>query len=173
MTGDWQPITGDWEEDMPDDKKLLKTGLIVAALIIVLRIILEQTGAPETMSFIFGVAWLYFIMPVFFALAIRAHGSESPYRKLLKDVVLFAAYTRIMVAVTYMLAWHFKWTPARFSANQGGTVGENVPPFQGLLLVPLRNLLIWIVMATIVGMIVGAITLALKGKQKQNAAGAM
>jgi hypothetical protein len=34
----------------------------------------------------------------------------------------------------------------------------------GLLFIPLRNVLLWVVMATVVGMIIGLITLKLKRK---------
>ena len=56
---------------MADDSKIVKWGTIVAAIIIIVRIALEQAGAPETVNSIFGVAWLYFILPVLFALSIR------------------------------------------------------------------------------------------------------
>ena len=154
---------------MPETGKVMRIGLIVTALIIVVRIVLEQAGAPLGASFVFGVAWLYFIMPVLFAISIRTHGFARPYVRLLREVLLFAIYTRIMVAVTYMLAWYMKWPAARFASSQGGTVGDDVSALDGLLLIPLRNALIWIVMALVVGMIVGSITLALKRRPVQAA----
>jgi hypothetical protein len=150
---------------MSDDTKIMKAGLIVAALIIVIRILLEQAGAPYLVSSISGVVWLYFIMPVLFALAIRNRAAEKPYGRLLKDVVLFAVCTRVMVAITYVAAHYLNWTAARFSATQGGTVGPGIQSWQGLLFIAARNAFIWIVMATIIGMIVGSITLLLKGRK--------
>ena len=66
-------------------------GLILAAAVIVLRIVLEQAGAPEKLSFFCGVAWLYFVFPILFALSIRSHNAAGPFKSLLKDVLLFRA----------------------------------------------------------------------------------
>lgn len=149
---------------MADDSKIMKWVTIVAAIIIVVRIVLEQASAPGTVNFIFGVAWLYFILPVLFALSIRMKACAGPYWILLKDVFLFAVYTRVMVMITYMLAYVFKWKAPRFSAGMGGNVGDNIDALTGLLIIPLRNVAYWIIMAVIVGMIVGSATLLLKRK---------
>ena len=146
---------------MPDDSKLMKWGVLIAAGIIIIRIFLEQVGAPEGLAFLLGVAWLYFILPVLFALCIRAKNAASPFSRLFKDVVLFAVYTRLMVMATYMLAYVFSWPAQRF-AYPGGNVGGNVGFWTGILFIPVRNLAIWIVMATIIGMILGSITLLLR-----------
>jgi hypothetical protein len=148
---------------MSNDSKIMRWGVIIAAAIIVIRIILEQLGSPDRINSVLGVAWLYFILPVLFAIGIRAQNDAKPYLRLLKDVVLFSAYTRVMVMITYMLAYIFSWKSPRF-AYPGGTVGENVSVWNGMLLIPLRNVLIWVVLATIVGMIMGSITLLLKRK---------
>ncbi|HTY63836.1 MAG TPA: hypothetical protein VMG30_16430 [Acidobacteriota bacterium] len=154
---------------MTDDSKIIRWGVILAAVILVVRIVLEQAGAPEKVCFFFGVAWLYFVFPVLFALAIRARNAVHPFKSLLKDLVLFALYTRAMVMVTYMLAYIFRWKPHRF-AYPGGNVGENVGVWTGLLLIPVRNVFIWVVMATILGTIIGSITLLLKRKGSPPAA---
>jgi hypothetical protein len=143
------------------DTKVMRWSVIVAAAIIVFRIVLEQLGTPEQINNVFGVAWLYLILPVLFAMGIRAQNRTKPYGILLKDIVLFALYTRGMVMITYMLAYVFSWKSPRF-AYPGGTVGENVGVWKGIFLIPLRNVLIWVVMATIIGMILGSITLLLK-----------
>ena len=148
---------------MPDESKVMRWGLILAAVVIVLRIALEQAGAPEKLSFFCGVAWLFFIFPVLFALSIRAHNVAGPFKSLLKDVFLFVLCTRVMVMITYMLAYVFSWKASRF-AFPAGTVGENVSVWAGMFFIPLRLLFIWIVMATILGMIIGSITLLLKRK---------
>ena len=146
---------------MFDDSKVMKWGLIIAAVIIVMRIIMEQVGVGESVNNIFGVAWLYFIIPVLFAFGIRSRNSATPYKSLFKDIVLFVLYTRIMVMITYMLAYVFRW-PARRFAYPGGSVGDNVDVWNGMLLIPLRNVAIWVVLATIIGMIIGSITLLIK-----------
>jgi len=149
---------------MSDDSKIMRWGTIIAAMIIAVRIVLEQAGAPETINNIFGVAWLYLILPVLFALGIRAREYASPYKILLKDILLFAVYTRGMVMFTYMLAYIFKWSAPRFALDRGGNVSDNVGAWTGLLLIPIRNALIWIGMAVIAGMIIGSVALLLKRK---------
>ncbi len=44
----------------------------------------------------------------------------------------------------------------------GGVVGEGVTPLMGYLIVPIRNAVAWVVFATLLGMILGGITLLLK-----------
>jgi hypothetical protein len=141
---------------------LMKTGLILAVVIIVLRIGLELSGAPETVNNIFGVAWLYLILPVLFAWRIAAVYEARRFKALFKSVFLFALSTRLMVLVTYMLAYLFQWQAPRFSANMGGNVGGNTTPFVGLVLVPVRNAIFWIIGATVIGLIIGGITLWLR-----------
>jgi hypothetical protein len=148
---------------MWDDSKVMRWGVLIAAAIIIVRIVLEQTGVPDSICLIFGVAWLYFIFPVLFAVGIRVRKDASPYKRLFKDIFLFLIYTRVMVMVTYMLAYVFSWSAQRF-AYPGGNVGENVSVLSGILLLPLRNLLIWVVMAGIIGMIIGSIALLLTRK---------
>ena len=143
---------------------LMKAGVLVAACIIVVRIILEQFGAPESVNNIFGVAWLYLVFPVLFALRIAASGEPGPFKALFKTLLLFGVYTRLMVMASYMLAFLFKWQAPRFSLKMGGNVGPDVSALQGLLVIPVRNALIWIVMATVLGMIIGGIILFRKRK---------
>lgn len=143
---------------------LMKLGVILAAVIIVLRIILEQAGAPEMVNNVFGVAWLYFIFPVLFAVRIAKNQAAGRVKSLFINLVLFAVYTRLMVMVSYMAAYAFQWRAPRFSAAMGGNVGPDVSPLSGVLIIPARNVLIWIVGATIIGMIIGGITLMLRRK---------
>ena len=143
---------------------LMKAGVLAAACIIVVRIILEQLGAPESVNNIFGVAWLYLVFAVLFALRLAASGEPGPFKALLKALVLFGVYTRLMVMVTYMIAYQLKWQAPRFGMQMGGNVGPDVGLLQGLLVIPVRNALIWIVMATVVGMIIGGGVLFAKRK---------
>lgn len=152
---------------MPNDRstgKIMKMGLIVAAVIVVLRIILEQAGAPDMVNMVFGVAWLYLLLPICFALRIASTHEPSPFKGLFLDVLLFGVWTRLMVMATYMLAYMLKWNAPRFSMKMGGNVGETVSFLNGFLLIPARNAVIWIVMATAVGMIIGGITFAIAKK---------
>lgn len=141
-------------------KKIMDAGLIVAAVIVVLRIILEQAGAPGKVNFVFGVAWLYFLLPICLALRIASSGEASPFLGLFKDVLLFSVYTRLMVMITYVIAYFFRWNAPRFTPKEGGNVGPSIGLLQGILLIPVRNFVFWVVMATVVGMVIGGITLA-------------
>jgi hypothetical protein len=154
---------------MHDDQKIMKIGLIIAALVILVRIVIEQAGAPFAAAGIFGVVWLYFVLPILFALAIRNRADAKPYRRLLKDVFLFAVYTRVMVALTYVLAYFLQWPTPRFSAAQGGTVGPEIEAWRAILYVPARNALFWIAIAVIVGMMTGSVTLLIKRKKLASA----
>jgi hypothetical protein len=149
---------------MPEDRSVMKTGLLVALALIVVRIILEQLGTPEGVNNIFGVAWLYFVIPVFFGRSVASR--TRPYRALLKNVTLFGVYTRILVMISYLLAFAFRWQAPRFSTQLGGNVGDNVTPLNGLLVIPVRNALVWIVFAALVGMIIGGTTIWLTRRGK-------
>ena len=146
-------------------KSLMKWPLIIAAALVVLRVILERLGTPESVNNIFGVAWLYFIVPVYFALEIARGGDASPYRSLFKNVLLFSTYTRLMVMPTYWLAYAWQWGAPRFGLQRGGVVGEGVSALEGYLWIPVRNAAVWIISATIIGMILGGITLLIRRRK--------
>lgn len=143
-------------------KGMMKWPLIIAVLLVVVRIVLEQTGAPENVNNVFGVAWLYFLVPIYFALRISRSGEPRRYLALLKKLLLFTAYTRLMVLPTYWLAYALQWIAPRFSLKMGGVVGEGVTPLQGYVWFPIRNAIVWIVFAAILGMIIGGITLLVR-----------
>jgi len=56
------------------------------------------------------------------------------------------------------------WGAARFAPDNGGVVGQGVSSLEGYLLIPFRNLVIWTLAATVIGMILGGITLAVRKK---------
>lgn len=141
---------------------MVKRPLILAVAIIIVRIVLEQMGASHTINNVFGVAWLYFLVPIYFAIQIGAQTTASPYKNLLKANLLFAVYTRLMVTATYVLAYLLDWTAPRFQLDGGGGVGAGA--LQGLLLIPSRNFVFWVVSATLVGMIIGSIVLAIRSR---------
>jgi hypothetical protein len=151
-------------------KGMMKWWLIIAAIVIVVRIILEQIGSPEVVNNIFGIAWLYFIIPFFFAARIHKSGDPKPYKTLFKNLLLFSIYTRLMVMVTYALAYAFQWTAPRFSLAMGGVVGEGVTPIQGYLWYPVRNAIVWIVFAVVLGMILGGVSLLIRRRKSKASA---
>lgn len=143
-------------------KSLLKWPLVVALVLVVVRILLEQAGAPESVNMIFGVAWLYLVVTIVFAVRIVGSADPHPFKSLFKNVLAFAVITRLMVMPTYWLAYLLQWTAPRFSAQGGGVVGEGISPLFGYVVIPVRNALIWTVMATLVGMILGTVTLLIR-----------
>ena len=142
----------------------LKWPLIVAAILVVLRIVLEQLGAPDSINNLLGVAWLHFLVPFYLAYQIQASGSDRPYRALFKDLFLYSLYTRLMVLVTYWMAYLWQWQSPRFLVSGGGNVGEGIGPLEGYLLIPGRNLVVWIVMAMVIGLVLGSLLLIIKGR---------
>ena len=151
-------------------KGMMKWWLIIAAIVIIVRVILEQIGAPEPVNNIFGVAWLYFIVPFYFAVRIDKSGEPKPYRALFKNLLLYSIYTRLMVMPTYWLAYAFQWAAPRFSLDMGGVVGEGVTALQGYLSVPVRNAIVWIIFVVIQGMILGGLTLLIRRRGSKAAA---
>lgn len=147
-----------------DPVNRLKWPLIVAAILVVLRIVLEKLGAPESINNLLGVAWLHILVPFYLAYQIQASESARPYRVLFKDLFLYTLYTRLMVLVTYWMAYLWQWQSPRFLLDRGGNVGEGIGPLQGYLVIPVRNLVVWIVMAMVIGMVLGSILLLIKGK---------
>ncbi len=147
----------------------LKWPLIVAATVVVLRIVLEQLGAPDSINSLLGVAWLHILAPFYLAYLIQASGSHRPYRALFQDLFLYTLYTRLMVLVTYWMAYLWQWQSSRFLLAGGGNVGEGIGPFQGYLVIPVRNLVVWIVMAMVVGMVLGSILLLIKRRGDKTA----
>ena len=144
-------------------KDLIKTPLILAAVIIVSRLGLEGVGAPGTILLIVGVTWLHFLVPIYFGVRIDGAGGSSPFKDLFKTVFFFTLYTRLMVMVTYILAYPLGLSATRFSVEGGGGVGAE-SALQGMVIIPGRNFLITIVVLPIVGMILGSITLLIKRK---------
>ena len=109
----------------------IKVPLLVTLVVIVVRILLEEMGAPGAISNIFSVAWLAFLIPIYFAVGMAAREEAHPYKALVKLIVLYGVGVRLMVAVSYSLAYLFQWSAPRFSG--GGVVGEEVDGTSGTL----------------------------------------
>ena len=109
--------------------RLIRLPLIIAAIVVVVRVVLEQIGAPSGANQVFGVAWLYLLVPIYFGVNLAA--ADHPYKSLFKTLLCFVAYTRLMVMATYLAAYQLKWTATRFSVEGGGVVGEGVTALQG------------------------------------------
>src|ERR1041385_978680 len=144
-------------------KGMLKWPLIIAAILVIGRIILEQAGAPGWLNNLFSVVILYVLVaPLYFASRIASSGIERPYRTLLKKTALFTALARSMVIPTYWLAYHFQWPAPSFSVEQGGNVGPNVTPVWGYVFIPLGAAVVWILISLVVGGGLGSLLIKLK-----------
>ena len=150
---------------MTNIKSLVKVPLIIAAMLIAARIILEQTGAPHWLNQVFGVTWLYLLVPFYFAVKITSSGDAKPFVALLKTLLAFVFPSRILIALTYMAAFALSWSAPRFLVDNGGVVGDGVSPVEGYLLIPFQNLVLTTLSITVVGMILGGIAIAVKGKR--------
>jgi hypothetical protein len=149
-------------------KGTLKWPLIIAAIVVVLRVVLEQGGAPGTVTNLFSVVLLYLlIFPIYFAVKIGNSGVGRPYRNLIKTTALYAALARCIVIPTYWLAYIYQWPAPRFSTGQGGVVGPGVTPLFGFVLIPFGALLVWVIASVVIGGGVGSIIIALKRRSSR------
>lgn len=147
---------------------LLKGPLLLAAAVIVLRVLAEQVGAPESVNKILGVTWLFFLVPIFFALRIAATRDQHPYKTLFMKTALYVALVRLMLIPVYWLAYTFSWSAPRFASDQGGVVGDGITPFNGYVFIPFAALLAWVVAATLFGGGLGAAVLAWQRREPMN-----
>lgn len=142
-------------------KGLLKWPLIIAAIVVVARVVAERAGAPYWISNSLSAVVLYlFIAPVYFAICLGAPGVKRPYLTLLAAVAIYAAVVRLMVIPTYWLAYIYQWPEGRFSASQAGVVGEGITPLTGYLIRPFGAAFGWVVGTVIVGGALGAAIIA-------------
>lgn len=137
---------------------IVKRALALAAAVVVVRLILEETGAPSWLINVFGVTWLYALAPFYFAMKV-AHSSETrPYVTLAKMSASFVLVAAAMVGATYSLASLFRFSAYRFTVEGGGVIGEGITPLQGYIVMPLTNFgltaLIGLVAAVVIGPVV-------------------
>jgi hypothetical protein len=146
-------------------KGVLKWPLIIAAVVVISRVVLERAGAPEAVNNILSVVVLYvLIAPLYFAFRIATTGVVRPYITLLKTTALYTMLARAMVIPTYWLAYYYQWQQPRFSTAQGGVVGPGVTPLFGYVLIPIGAALVWIIISLVVGGGLGSIVIAVKRK---------
>src|SRR5437016_14011907 len=126
-------------------KGAFKGPLIIAAVLVVGRVLLERVGAPETITNLLSVVVFYvLIVPLYFGHRIAKARLPHPYRTLLKSTALFTALARSMVIPTYWLAYAYQWRQPRFSTAEGGNVGPGVTPLWGYVLIPIGAAVVWI-----------------------------
>ena len=148
--------------DRSDLLKLIRTPILIALAVTVVRATVEAFGAPTAVSMIFGVAWLHMLFPVYFAIKILELGFERPFATLIKTTVMWAVPVRVVVAITYVLGYVYQIDSLRFQTESLGPVGEGVTPLAGYLLLPMLNFGSWMVASVILAAITGGITLRVK-----------
>ncbi len=137
-------------------KEILKWPLIVAAIIVVLRVIVERAGAPAAVSNMLSVAALTTVLgPLYFALQIGLAGKPRPHWMLIQLIFIYAVCARAMVLPTYWAARMFNWTEPRFA----GVDATN--PLVGFIALPLITAVFWIGASMVTGSVIGFITLAI------------
>jgi hypothetical protein len=138
-------------------KGILKWPLIIAAVVVALRVVVERAGGSPVLSNALSVAVLHTLLaPIYFASRLAGSGVERPYRALLKLILLYAVWTRAMVILVYWLARIYEWPESRFY----GLWGPDVNAFEGFIGVPFVTALSWIVGSLLVGGAVGSVVLA-------------
>jgi len=137
-------------------KEILKWPLIVAAVVVVLRVIVERAGAPAAVSNMLSVAALTTVLgPLYFALQIGLAGKPRPHRMLIQLIFIYAVCARAMVLPTYWAARMLNWTEPRFA-------GVDAPnPLVGFIALPLITAVFWIGASMVTGSVIGFITLAI------------
>src|SRR2546427_5675187 len=127
-------------------KGILKWPLIVTAIVVVLRVIVERGGAPAAVSNMLSVAALTTVLaPLYFALQTGLARKPHPYLMLIQLIFIFALCARAMVLPTYWAARMFNWTASRFA-------GVDAPnPLVGFIALPLITAAFWIVVAMVTG----------------------
>ena len=142
-------------------KGILKWPLIIAAVVVVLRVVVEQAGAPNIVANVLSVVALhFFIGPVYFAIRIAKSGIPHPYTTLFKLVTLYVVLIRAMVLPTYWLARLYEWPQPRFY----GLAGPDVTPFTGYIAIPLVTAAFWIFASVIFGGVLGSIIIAITNR---------
>jgi len=136
---------------------ILKLPLIVAAVVVVVRVIFERLGVPETVNGLLSVAVLHtLLVPIYIAIQLARRKAPRPFGTLFKLIAIYAVLTRIMILPTYWAARVFEWTQPRFA----GLWGPDVDPITGWVAVPLGTAAVWIVSSIVIGGLLGSITLA-------------
>ena len=139
-------------------KGILKFPLIVAAVVVVLRVVVERAGAPGVVSNMFSVAALHTLLgPLYFAVRMGRAGKPRPYWMLIKLIAIYAIWTRAMILPTYWLARIFEWPEPRFA----GLAGPDVTPFVGFIALPFVTAGFWIGASIVIGGAIGATALAI------------
>ena len=137
-------------------KLMVKSAIILSACVVVLRILLEEVGAPGVVTNILSATALYLLVPIYFGLKIS---DAKPYPTLIKSVAAFAVANALFVWISYTLSYFLGFSSPRFAAviTPGSTAGQAITAPGGvfILIAPI---------AIIVGSLVGSLVLFIRGK---------
>src|SRR5438094_7795738 len=91
-------------------KGILKWPLVVTAIVVILRVIVERGGAPAAVSNMLSVAALTTVLgPLYFAVQIVLARKPHPYSMLVRLIFSYAVCAGAMVLPTSWAARMFKW----------------------------------------------------------------
>ena len=135
-------------------KGILKWPLVIAAIVVVARVVTEQSGVPDTINNLISVVGLHFlIVPLYIAVRIAKSGTPHPYATLFKLIAIYVVLTRAMIIPVYWLARIYEWPQQRFY----GTWGPEVSPLVGVIGVPFLTAAFWIVASLVFGGALGSL----------------
>src|SRR5262249_23640967 len=142
-------------------KGILKWPLIIAAVVVVFRVVVEQAGAPDGVANLLSVVALHFVIcPVYFAIRIAKGGIPRPYITEFKLITLYVLLVRAMVLPIYWLARVYGWPQQRFH----GLAGPDVSAFRGYIGIPFVTAGFWIVASVVFGGVLGSIIIAITNR---------
>jgi hypothetical protein len=141
-------------------KDMLKWPLIIAAIVTILRVIVERAGVPDSVSNVFSVVALHLLIaPLYFAIRIGLSSPPRPYVMQIKLVASYVILTRAMIIPTYWLAYILGWHQRRF-----GGLSPDTAPFTAYITIPFATAAMWIVASVIIGGAFGCIVIALMSR---------
>jgi len=146
-------------------KGVLKGPLLLAAIGVVLRVILERVGAPHMVSAFISIAVLHTLLaPLYFAVRIGRSGIPSPYFTQVKLVAIFVVLARAMIIPTYWLARIYGWNEPRFA----GLSPDESNAIIGFVAIPFLTAGFWIAGSIVFGGALGMIVIAIMRGRRGN-----
>lgn len=141
-------------------KDILRWPLIIAAIVVVLRVVLELAGAPNTVTRLLSAVALHLVIaPVYFGIRLGLSGQPRPYRTLIMLVASFVVIARAMIIPVYWLAHIEGWEQQRF-----GGLGPDTPPFIAYFTIPFATAAFWIAASLVIGNALGSVALAITSR---------
>jgi hypothetical protein len=151
-------------------KGILKWPLIIAAVVVVLRVLVERFGDLTGLTSVdlagvsnaLSVVVLHtFLVPIYIAVRLGGNRVDRPYKTLFKLILIYAVATRAMLLPVYWLARVYQWPESRFY----GLADSN--PLIGWVALPVGTAVFWIVMSLILGGAIGSATLAIVNSRRR------